>query len=196
MNPYMSATYMGSANSLDQCPQDRGREVAFAGRSNVGKSSVINTLSGQNKLARTSKNPGRTQLLNYFRVTDAMRLVDLPGYGYARVSEKMRQHWGRLLQEYFSSRRSLAGLVLVMDIRNPMKPSDQQMLQWCSSARLPVCILLNKADKLSRGAQANILRQVQRQIPDNMNCSILLFSTLRGEGRDLLREQLNKWFDI
>ena len=131
MNPYRSATYMGSANSLCQCPQDHGREVAFSGRSNVGKSSVLNTLCGQNKLARTSKIPGRTRLLNYFRITDAMRLVDLPGYGYARVSESMRQHWGRLMQEYFSSRRSLAGLVLVMDIRNPMKPSDQQMLQWC-----------------------------------------------------------------
>ena len=196
MNRYVNASFIGSADSLSQCPPDHGQEVAFAGRSNVGKSSVINTLCGQNKLARISKVPGRTQLLNFFSITDAIRLVDLPGYGYARVSEKMRQHWGRLLEAYLSRRKSLVGLVLVMDIRNPMKPPDLQLLQWCNAAGLPVCILLNKSDKLSRGAGVNVLRDIERQVSEDTVSAIGLFSVLNGTGVDMLRAQLDTWFGL
>ena len=195
MNRYRNTSFICSANSLAQCPGDQGREVAFAGRSNAGKSSVINTLCEQNKLARISKVPGRTQLLNFFSIGDALRIVDLPGYGYAHVPDKMRKHWGRLLNEYLALRRSLAGMVLVMDIRNPMKSTDLQLLQWCDTAGLPVCILLNKSDKLSRGAGITVLRTIERQLAGEL-ITIQLFSALKGTGNDSLRTQLDAWLGL
>lgn len=187
--------FLRSANTLDQCPEDRGREVAIAGRSNAGKSSVINVIANNRKLARTSKSPGRTQLLNFFLVGDNYRLVDLPGYGFAHVPAGVKQHWGELLQAYFENRQSLAGLVLVMDVRHPLKEFDAQMLSWCRAIGLPVHILLNKADKLSRGAGLKILGDVVRQCGADNRVSVQLFSAVTHTGIEKVKDRLREWFD-
>ena len=184
---------MLSVNNFGQLPEDTGKEVAFAGRSNVGKSSVINTITGNHQLARTSKTPGRTQQLNYFGLAGQNRLVDLPGYGYAKVSQHVQQHWGKLLDRYFQERKSLVGLVLVMDIRHPLKAYDTQMLEWCDSASLPVHILLNKSDKLSRGAAKICLQTISQQIKYG-NVQSQLFSALKRTGLEQARLVLDKWF--
>lgn len=184
---------MLSVNNLGQLPEDSGKEVAFAGRSNVGKSSVINTITGNRHLARTSKTPGRTQQLNYFGLDGQKRLVDLPGYGYARVSQRVQQHWSKLLDRYFRERRSLVGLVLVMDIRHPLKAYDTQMLEWCDSVGLPVHILLNKSDKLSRGAANACLQMISQQIRYG-NVQLQLFSALKRTGLEQVRQVLDQWF--
>lgn len=195
MNFFQKTTFLCSAHNLSQCPADEGLEVAFAGRSNVGKSSVINCLTGNNKLARISKTPGRTRLLNFFSVTDDIRLVDLPGYGYARVPQKTREHWGKLLEGYFESRHSLAGLVLIMDIRHPLKPFDQQLLAWCRTAGLPVHVVLNKADKLSRGAGLACRRKVQSEL-QRQGISVQLFSALKRDGVTDLQRSLDRWLAL
>lgn len=195
MSHYQKTVFLCSAHNLSQCPADTGIEIAFAGRSNVGKSSVINCLTGNRKLARISKTPGRTQLLNFFTITDSTRLVDLPGYGFARVPEKVRRHWGSLLQEYFEKRQSLTGLVLIMDIRHPLKPFDRDMLAWCRSAGLPVHVVLNKADKLSRGAALNCRQAVLKELQAG-KISVQLFSALKQDGVTELRGILDGWFDI
>ena len=192
-NRYNKAVYLLSAHTLNQCPADNGREVAFAGRSNVGKSSVINAITDNQKLARTSKTPGRTQQLVFFTLDDGLRFVDLPGYGYARVPEKIKQHWGMVLQTYFEERESLTGLFLIMDIRHPLKPFDEQMLAWCHTAGLPVHILLNKADKVSRGAGHKTLQMIKKRYPD-YQVSAQLFSVLNNTGVEEARGQLDKWF--
>jgi GTP-binding protein len=192
--PFNNMTFLLSAHNLTQCPEDKGREIAIAGRSNVGKSSVLNVISNNHKLARTSKSPGRTQLLNFFLVTDRCRLVDLPGYGFARVPANVRLHWGKLLQSYFEKRRSLAGLVLVMDVRHPLRPFDRQMLSWCEAAGLPVHILLNKADKLSRSAGFKVMSEVAGCYCDDNKATIQLFSVLQQSGIEELKEKLNCWF--
>lgn len=189
-----SIIFIRSAHALGQCPEDRGREAAIAGLSNTGKSSVINVLGNNRNLARTSKSPGRTQLLNFFLISDGCRLVDLPGYGYARVPVAVKQHWGKVLQSYFDHRRSLVGLVLVMDVRRPLKPSDEQMLSWCRAAGLPVHILLNKADKLSRSAGRRVLAEVDRKFSVDNGVSVQLFSALTGSGIDGVKEKLSDWF--
>ncbi len=186
-------TFLTSASRLSECPADTGMEIAFAGRSNVGKSSVINSITANSRLARISKTPGRTQLLNFFQVSDTLRLVDLPGYGYAKVPEKIRQHWGAELQKYFSKRQSLRGLVLVMDIRHPLKDSDMQMLEWCKSASLPVHVVLNKSDKLSRGAVSSTLAKVKRN-PLMQDNSAQSLSTLKGLGVEELQKKMGSWF--
>ncbi len=191
-NPFRRARFLLSANSLDQCPEDTGCEIAFAGRSNVGKSSVINLLTENHGLARTSKTPGRTQLLNFFALNETLRLVDLPGYGFARVPEKVRKHWGEFLQAYFDQRQCLQGLVLIMDARHPLKPFDQQMLAWCRSARLPAHIVLNKSDKLSRGAASKSQDIVRRAITDD-HFSVQLLSTLKATGLETLQAVLLGW---
>ena len=190
---YNKATYLLSAHTLDQCPDDIGMEVAFAGSSNVGKSSVINAITGNRKLARTSKIPGRTQMLNFFILDERLRLVDLPGYGYAKVPEKIRQNWGSVLRTYFEQRQSLTGLFLIMDVRHPLKPFDLQMLDWCQSAGLPVHILLNKSDKVSRGAGYKALQMVKRNYPDEY-MTVQLFSVLNKNGLDEARDKLDNWF--
>jgi GTP-binding protein len=192
-NKYNKAQFLLSVNKFEQLPVDAGMEVAFAGRSNVGKSSAINVITGNHRLARTSKTPGRTQLLNFFELDDQRRLVDLPGYGYAKVPAQIQRHWGKLLDRYFQERQSLAGLVLIMDIRHPLKPYDEQMLNWCNSARLPVHVLLNKSDKLSRGAAQNCLQEVSKRLT-NEAVSLQLFSALKRSGLEQARQVLDEWF--
>src|SRR5690606_12706936 len=154
------ATFIKSASEADQCPLDVGYEVAFAGRSNAGKSSALNTLTHA-RLARTSKTPGRTQLINFFALDEQRRLVDLPGYGYAKVPLALKEHWKLHLDAYLTERDSLVGLVLVMDIRHPLSEFDRMMLQWSDVSGLPAHILLSKADKLAYGAAKNTLLKVQ-----------------------------------
>ena len=148
---FTKTQFLISAPTVWQCPEDVGREVAFAGRSNAGKSSAINTLTNNSKLARTSKTPGRTQLLNFFSLTENCRLVDLPGYGFAKVPKAMKQAWDRNLAEYLQQRRSLKGLVMLMDIRHPLQEYDWQMIGWATQSAMPVHLLLTKADKLNNG---------------------------------------------
>jgi GTP-binding protein len=191
---YHLARYLISAPHLEGCPPDEGREVAFVGRSNAGKSSAINVLTGQNKLARTSKTPGRTQLLNYFEIEPGRYIVDLPGFGYAKVPQELKQKWQRHLEQYLAKRKSLQGLVLLMDIRHPFTEFDQMLVQWAVDSELPLHILLTKADKLSRGAaKAQLLAantQLQALGPD---MSVQLFSALNKDGADELRAKLDSW---
>jgi GTP-binding protein len=189
---YNQVKFLVSAHTPQQLPQDNGVEVAFAGRSNSGKSRVINSITGKNSLARISKTPGRTRLLNFFEYRKGIRLVDLPGYGYAKVPAKVKQHWARLLNDYLENRASLQGMILIMDIRHPMTIFDEQMLAWCQAAGLPVHILLNKSDKLSRGAGMNTLKKVEAQLTPGCN-SIQLFSALKQTGVEEARSILVNW---
>jgi GTP-binding protein len=191
---YRRATFLTSASKLAQCPPDSGWEVAFAGRSNAGKSSAINSLTQNKKLARTSRTPGRTQLINFFALTDAQRLVDLPGYGYAKVPQAIKRDWTRLLETYLQRRRSLRGLVLLMDVRHPLQPFDTTMLDWAAAAHMPVHILLTKADKLKRGPAGNILQQVRKAVAIYGELvSVQLFSALKHSGHDELVAMLDAW---
>jgi GTP-binding protein len=189
MSAYPDAQFLTSANKPAQFVPDEGAEVAFAGRSNSGKSSAINAILGRRGLARTSKTPGRTQLVNFFGVGENIRVTDLPGYGYAKVPEAVRLHWGKLMDAYFLRRQSLAGLFIVMDARRPLTDFDQGMLNWASQAGCPVHILLTKADKLSRGAGAAALLGVRRAVGDAATAQ--LFSALKGTGVDAAREVLD-----
>lgn len=197
MNPwYRQASFLTSAARLSQSPPDEGFEVAFAGRSNAGKSSAINTLCDQKALARTSKTPGRTQLLNFFALDPERRLVDLPGYGYAKVSEGIKREWQGTLAAYLEGRRCLRGLMLMMDIRHPLKPFDLQMLNWAAQIGLPVHALLTKADKLKRGAASNALLSVRRQIQEiDANFTAQTFSSLKRSGIDEAHARLDIWLD-
>ncbi len=163
-NPLRGARFVLAAHHLRQLPADAGAEVAFAGRSNAGKSSALNALVGQGALARTSKTPGRTQQLVVFALPDGRRLVDLPGYGYARVPAALREHWRREIDRYLKTRQSLRGLVLIADIRHALADFDRQMLAYCGAIGLPCVLLLSKADKLSRGSGLARLREVDREI--------------------------------
>ena len=183
--------FLTSAAALDGLPKDEGREVAFAGRSNAGKSSALNAITGVNGLARVSKTPGRTRLLNLFTVADSMRLVDLPGYGYAKVPEAERRQWGELLEAYLGSRQCLAGLVLVMDIRHPLTDFDRQLLGFAGELQLPVHALLTKADKLSRNAAAKTLAEVKRALRGWGSAQ--LFSAFSGQGVEEAQKLLVLW---
>ncbi len=198
MNPlYQQARFLKSVNHLDQLPPDTGLEVAFAGRSNAGKSSALNTITGQKSLARTSKTPGRTQLINLFPVSDSMALVDLPGYGYAKVPEKIRTHWQRTLPAYLAERKALRGVMLIMDIRHPLKEFDCQMLEWTTSGGLPIHVLLSKADKLKRGAASQVLLAVRRELEDRFpGASAQLFSAPARIGVDEAHAVLDHWFGL
>lgn len=191
---YRNASFLTSAGTLSHCPQDNALEVAFIGRSNAGKSSAINMLTEQPKLARTSKTPGRTQLLNYFEIANNRYLVDLPGFGYAKVPPKMKQKWEKELTRYLEERQSLQGVILLVDIRHPFKSSDMMIVDWASRAQMPLHILLTKADKLNHGAAKNKLLAGQKQLkPYGKNISLQLFSALNGSGANDLRKQLNAW---
>ncbi|MCW8195526.1 YihA family ribosome biogenesis GTP-binding protein [Proteobacteria bacterium 005FR1] len=182
---FRRAEFSQSAPSLAQCPPDEGAEVAFAGRSNAGKSSAINALTGNSKLARTSKTPGRTQLINFFELGEERRLVDLPGYGYAKVPLETKQRWQRHLSEYLEKRESLRGLVLLMDIRHPLQEYDTNLLNWAVQAEMPVHILLTKADKLKSGQRKNTLLQVRQHMREaevDDLVSVQTFSSLKKEG--------------
>lgn len=195
---YRGARFDMSAAKLTQLPADEGWEVAFAGRSNAGKSSAINRITGQKSLARTSKTPGRTQLINFFTLDDKRRLVDLPGYGYARVSEEVKRRWQQTMEQYLASRQSLRGLILLMDVRHPLKEVDQQLLSWCWHVGMPVHVLLTKADKLKRGQAQNTLLKIRREIEqfDSQGLtSIQLFSALKGTGVDEVYKVLDLWLE-
>ena len=194
INPYRTAQYVISAHHLKQLPEDSGFEVAFAGRSNAGKSSAINVLTDQKSLARTSKTPGRTQQIVIFDIDEQRRIADLPGYGYAKVPEKLRAHWRLVMEQYFNTRRSLRGVVLVMDIRHPMRPFDEQMLDWAHATDVPCRVLLTKADKLKRGPAQSTLLKVRKLLPPS--ASVQVFSGKNRQGLDLLITHLNQWYDI
>lgn len=189
MSAYPNAEFLTSANKRSQFLPDEGREVAFAGRSNAGKSSAINAILGRRGLARTSKTPGRTQLVNFFGLGPDLRVTDLPGYGYAKVPEAVRRHWGKLMDDYFHHRRSLAGLFIVMDARRPLTEFDRAMLGWAETAGCPVHLLLTKADKLSRGAAAAALLGVRKEVGGLATAQ--LFSALKGTGVEAAREVLD-----
>jgi len=194
-SPFHQAKFQTSAPSLKECPADEGTEVAFAGRSNAGKSSAINTLTRQKKLARTSKTPGRTRLINFFSLSTDTRLVDLPGYGYAKVPKAMKDEWNRHLADYLRARNSLSGLVLLSDIRHPLQEFDWHMVEWAVEAGLPVHLLLTKADKLKRGPAQTSLLQVRKHLIEVgfSNVSVQTFSALKKTGIPELETRLSHW---
>jgi GTP-binding protein len=193
---FHQARYLISASTLQQCPPDDALEVAFVGRSNAGKSSAINVLTGQTKLARTSKTPGRTQLLNYFEVAESRYLVDLPGFGYAKVPAPMKNKWQKELENYLRNRKSLQGLVLLMDIRHPFKDFDEIIVEWCRQSDMPLHVLLTKADKLKFGAAKSTLLQAEKHLAQtSRHMSVQLFSALKGDGVDILQARLQQWLN-
>ncbi len=194
MNQYFQqASFLQSATTRKTLPPEGGLEIAFAGRSNAGKSSVINAVCSQKSLARTSKTPGRTQLINFFRLPDGHFLVDLPGYGYAKVPEAVKLEWQKFIESYLVQRNTLRGMILVMDIRHPLTEYDQAMLAWAAARGLPVHILLNKADKLARGAAANVLLKVRHTLRSYPDVSVQTFSALNKEGLDICWSVAENW---
>jgi GTP-binding protein len=194
----IEAEFIASAATLAQCPRDELPEVAVAGRSNAGKSSVLNRITGNRRLARTSKTPGRTQLLNFFMTRPGGRLVDLPGYGFAKASRGKRQTWQEHVEDYLSRRDNLIGMLLVMDIRHPFQPFDTQLIEWANQSQLALRILLNKADKLRRGARVQALRAAEQRVStssgslDSEAATVQLFSATSGLGKDQAIEWLTK----
>ena len=193
VNPFRTATYVLNAHELKQLPKDQGIEVAIAGRSNAGKSSAINALTDQKSLARTSKTPGRTQQIVIFELDENRRIADLPGYGFAKVPLQLKEHWRKVMARYFETRKCLRGVVLVMDIRHPMKDFDRQMLAWCEAAGTPCHILLTKADKLKRGPAQSALLQVRRGLPAIASAQV--FSSTSKTGLDELVDKLSDWYE-
>lgn len=192
---YQKAHFIISAPDISHLPPDTGIEIAFAGRSNAGKSSALNALTQQNGLARTSKTPGRTQLINLFQIEEGLRLVDLPGYGYAQVPEEMKRKWQRSLGEYLQKRECLKGVVILMDIRHPLKDLDMQMIDWAVESELPTLVLLTKADKLASGARKQQLMSVRDALASKVgDIRIEYFSSLKKIGIDKLRNTLNEWY--
>lgn len=191
---FQNATFHLSAHHLQDLPPPSGIEVAFAGRSNAGKSSALNTLANHNRLAFVSKQPGRTQLINFFSLGGDRYLVDLPGYGYAKVPEAMRKHWQLTLSSYLSHRSTLSGLVLVMDCRHPLTPLDRQMLDWFSPTGRPIHVLLTKSDKLSRSEANKTLIAVRKELNQHWpNCTVQLFSSLKKQGVEEAEKVIGQW---
>lgn len=191
---FQNASFYISAHNLRDLPPPAGIEVAFAGRSNAGKSSALNTLANHNRLAYVSKQPGRTQLINFFALGDERFLVDLPGYGYAKVPQAMREHWQLTLSSYLSYRSSLHGLVLVMDCRHPLTPLDRKMLDWFCPSGKPVHVLLTKSDKLSRNAANQTLQAVKKELVETWgNCTVQLFSSLKKQGVEEAEKIIGQW---
>jgi GTP-binding protein len=192
---YNTAVFLLSAANTEQLPADIGAEVGFIGRSNAGKSSAINTITGINGLARVSKIPGRTQLINLFTLDDERRLVDLPGYGYAKVPLAVKERWQKAVNEYLQTRQCLRGLVVVMDIRHPLQESDQQFIHWATVCNLPVHILLTKSDKLKKHPARTTLNQVREtMLAYNDKVTVQLFSSLTHDGLKEAQAQLDTWF--
>ena len=195
-NPYRQAKFLLSAPSLAECPVDQGYEIVFAGRSNAGKSSAINAITQQKKLAKVSKTPGRTQHLVFFELDKKRRLVDLPGYGYAKVNEKIKKTWYQNMDQYFDQRQCLTGVILIMDCRHPLKPFDQMMLDWCIATQIPTHVLLTKADKLTK----NLANSTLLKLRDNTQLfpfvSAQLFSSLKKQGLRECWEKLNQLFNL
>lgn len=192
---YQNTHFITSAPDIRHLPEDVGVEIAFAGRSNAGKSSALNRLTNQKSLAKTSKTPGRTQLINLFKVADNCHIVDLPGYGFAQVPLEMKKKWQKSLGEYLQKRESLKGLVVLMDIRHPMKDLDQQLIYWAVEVNIPVLVLLTKADKLKQGARkAQLLKIREASMAFCGDVQVETFSSLKGLGVDQLRNKLDTWF--
>ncbi|NBB93744.1 MAG: YihA family ribosome biogenesis GTP-binding protein [Gammaproteobacteria bacterium] len=185
------AQYLISVHNRSQLPPDVGAEVAIAGRSNAGKSSLINRLCGQKSLARTSRTPGRTRQLVFFRLDETRHLVDLPGYGFARVGGDLKRHWKGLIQGYLERRRALAGLLIVMDVRHPLKPGDVDLANWAADRGLPLHLVLTKADKLGRGKQNEAMMQVRKAV--DANVGVQLFSAVTGQGLEPLEQVMADW---
>jgi GTP-binding protein len=190
---FNQANFVTSAATLSACPEDSVAEVAFAGRSNAGKSSAINAITGHSRLARISKTPGRTQLINFFELDQSRYLVDLPGYGFAKVPLAVKDKWQRELERYLREREALQGVVLLSDIRHPLKEFDRMMIDWAVASDLPIHILLTKADKLKRGAAQNTLFAVKKELKETASVSAQLFSSLKKSGIDEAREKLSGW---
>ena len=192
---YNNASFLTSVAELNQLPSDTGAEVAFIGRSNAGKSSAINTITGIKGLAHISKTPGRTQLLNFFTLEDEHhRLVDLPGYGYAKVPLATKKRWEQLVNNYLAERQSLRGLIVVMDIRHPLKESDQKLIHWAVDCQVPIHILLTKADKLSHGAAKTTLLQVREALQKyGETIRLQLFSSHAKQGVEDIHATLDHW---
>ncbi len=194
---YHSAKFLLSVAKLTQLPPDEGIEVAIVGRSNAGKSSILNQLTQNKSLARVSKTPGRTQLINLFGFAETKRMADLPGYGYAKVPPAMKLQWQALLDNYLRSRDCLRGLILVMDIRHPLKPFDQHMLAWSNQCELPVHVLLNKSDKLSQSGISKALRETKKYLEQfETAMTVQTFSALKGRGVDELVKCMDAWFEF
>lgn len=194
MSQYPEAQFIKSANAPGQFVPDAGSEVAFAGRSNAGKSSAINVIVNRRQFARTSKTPGRTRLVNFFSLRDEQRLVDLPGYGFAKVADKMREHWADLMADYFETRKSLRGLFLIVDIRRRLTDYDRQMLNFADSVGLPAHVLLTKTDKLKRGQAATALLEVRRDLGDT--ATVQHFSALSRLGEEEARAKLEAFLGL
>ena len=195
-NRYKTATFLKSAARVNQLPPDLGYEIAFAGRSNAGKSTLLNSLAIQKRLARTSKTPGRTQLINLFSLDESRRLIDLPGYGYAEVPKKIKEEWQRTLSQYLQDRNCLRGVVLLMDCRHPLQPLDQLMIDNLEHRALPIHLVLTKSDKISRGQAKSTLLQMKRhfaQLSDRI--TVQNSSSLTHDGLDELITQLDCWFE-
>lgn len=191
---YQQASFLQSASTMDTLPPELGFEVAFAGRSNAGKSSTLNRLCQQKSLARTSKTPGRTQLINFFGLPDGKFLVDLPGYGFAKVPDKVKREWQQFIESYLTNRFPLCGLVIVMDIRRPMLEYDLNMLAWTNTRDLPVHVVLNKSDKLKHGQAKTMLLKTQKQLKEiNPLYTAQVFSALKSMGVKELQIQLDSW---
>lgn len=192
---YQQTRFLTSAPDIRALPADTGIEIAFAGRSNAGKSSALNTLTRQNNLARTSKTPGRTQLINTFSLGEDRRLIDLPGYGFAKVPLEVKEKWQKSLGEYLQKRESLKGIVVLMDIRHPLKDLDQELVFWAVESQLPVLILLTKADKLGPGARKKTLLEVQEASLAFMgDVTVQTFSSLTRLGLPELEMALDRWY--
>jgi GTP-binding protein len=195
-NPLQNAHFVLLSPDMAHVPPDEGFEVAFAGRSNAGKSSAINALTGQKSLARTSKTPGRTQALVFFALDDLRRLVDLPGYGYAKVSASVKKQWHQTLDSFLNQRQALRGIVLLMDIRHPLTEFDQQMIEWCHAQSMPLLLLLSKSDKLSKGAAHATLQQVNRTLTGYDKTTTQLFSMQDTPGIEQARLHIANWLEI
>ena len=189
----IDSKFLMSAPNLKQCPAPEKTEVAFAGRSNAGKSSVLNQVTGNKSLAKVSKTPGRTQMINFFEANIGGRLVDLPGYGYAKSSKSAQIQWQKAVNEYLSFRESLQGLILVMDIRHPDQDYDREILNWADESGLDVHILLNKSDKLGNNKKLDTLGKTRLKYSAYKNTSIQTFSALKGKGREELINKIAGW---
>lgn len=191
---FQKTRFLTSAAAVKQAPKDEGKELAFVGRSNSGKSSALNAITRIGGLARTSKTPGRTQLINFFTIDDAHRLVDLPGYGFAKVHAEIKERWQKELMKYLDTRESLVGIILIMDSRHPFQPYDIFFLEWAAQAQLPMHILLSKSDKLSRQQLTNTLRLVKNELINyGENFSVQSFSALKKHGVDEARKVVSQW---
>ena len=202
MSLLQNTSFVVSANHLNELPIDEGLEIAFAGRSNAGKSSAINTLTNKNKLAYVSKQPGRTQLINFFSVSEKKSLVDLPGYGYAKVPLSLKAHWQKTLPTYLQERKSLAGLIIVVDIRRSLTKLDINMLNWFAPRQRPIHLLLTKSDKLSKDKALRTLKVVQNRIKVDFSdlyqtpCSVQLFSSLKKQGIEEAENIITGWLSF